>query len=428
MVDQTLLHTENCGVVSTCGKATAIRHWNICGLPTDTLSTENGIILDVAERWPLMIDPQNQASRFIKKLAEQEATNGFDCVKITDGKQFTRALENGIRFGKWVIVESVQETLDPQLEPILQRAVFPLKGQLHIKLGDNVIPYNDQFKLFLITTLPNPHYPPELQVKVTLLNFTVTPRGLQDQMLGLVVAKEAPELEAKKNELEEIEDKILKLLKNAQGDILEDENLINVLSEAKKTSQEINKSIKEQEIVEKEIDEARAGYVPVAFRASILYFCVADLSPIDPMYQFSLLWFVSLFELGIDDAPQSDVLAERLQNINDYFTKCLYGSVCRSLFEKHKLLFSFLLTVNILKGDDKINMDEYRYLVQIGHASKNEYIDNPAPEWLDENAWKRVLAMDNLEIFADFTKAFIDNLAMFKTYYDSIIPHKEKLP
>eukprot|EP01084_Bolivina_argentea_P240874 404517_1 len=196
-----LLHTNECDVVSTCGKQVKIRNWNICGLPTDTLSIENGIILDVCERWPLMIDPQNQASRFIKKLALTCAINGFDCVKISDGKTFTRALENGIRFGKWVIIEGVYESLDPQLEPILQRAVFTLKGQLHIKLGDSTIPYNDQFKLFLLTTLPNPHYPPELQVKVTLLNFTVTPSGLQDQMLGLVVAKEAPELESKKNEL-----------------------------------------------------------------------------------------------------------------------------------------------------------------------------------------------------------------------------------
>ena len=432
-----LRHTEECDVVTTCGKKVKIRNWNICGLPTDTLSIENGIILNVAERWPLMIDPQNQASRFIKKLAEENAINGFDCVKLTDGKTFTRALENGIRFGKWVIVENVFETLDPQLEPILQKAVFPLKGQLHIKLGDNTIPYNDQFKLYLITTLPNPHYPPELQVKVTLLNFTVTPSGLQDQMLGLVVAKEAPELELKKNELvissasmkkqlEEIEDKILKLLKEAKGDILEDENLINVLSEAKNTSKEINIKVKEQEIVEKEIDQARAGYVPVAFRASILYFCVADLSPIDPMYQFSLQWFVSLFEGGIDDAPSSDQLIQRLKNINSFFTQRLYASVCRSLFEKHKLLFSFLLTVNILKGDNKINMNQYRHLVQVGHVPKIE-MENVI-KWLDENTWKRILALENLNIFNGFTKSFIDNQDIFKKYYDSIIPHKESLP
>ena len=107
--------------------------------------------------------------------------------------------------------------------------------------------------------------------------------------------------------------------------------------------------VKEQEIVEKEIDTAREGYIPVAFRSSILYFCVSDLSPVDPMYQFSLQWFIALFENGIDNSPSSDDLSTRLKNINEYFTVSLYQTVCRALFENHKLLFSFLLTINIMK-------------------------------------------------------------------------------
>ena len=167
-----------------------------------------------------------------------------------------------------------------------------------------------------------------------------------------------------------------------------------MLSEAKKTSQEVNAKMTEKEVVEKEIDVARAGYVPVAFRASSLYFCVADLSTIDPMYQFSLQWFVSLYEQGIDDAPASDDaggLQLCLTNINDFFTEMLYGSVCRSLFEKHKLLFSFLLTVNILKGKDQIDLEQYRHLVQVGQVPRVE-AENPT-DWLDENAWRRVLAL-----------------------------------
>lgn len=46
-----------------------------------------------------------------------------------------------------------------------------------IKLGDSVIPYHDDFKLYITTKLPNPHYTPEVSTKVTLVNFTISPRS-----------------------------------------------------------------------------------------------------------------------------------------------------------------------------------------------------------------------------------------------------------
>lgn len=54
---------------------------------------------------------------------------------------------------------------------------------------------------------------------------------------------------------------------------------------------------------ERKIDEARAGYQPVAHHASILYFSVGDMGNIDPMYQYSLPWFVALFVRAIKVLP-----------------------------------------------------------------------------------------------------------------------------
>jgi dynein heavy chain len=54
-----------------------------------------------------------------------------------------------------------------------------------IKIGENSVPYNDLFKFMMTTKLSNPHYPPEIQVKVSLLNFTITSVGLEEQLLGV---------------------------------------------------------------------------------------------------------------------------------------------------------------------------------------------------------------------------------------------------
>lgn len=112
----------------------------------------------------------------------------------------------------------------------------------------------------------------------------------------------------------------------------------------------------ESEVTEKEIDETRESYRPVAYRASLLFFCVVDLATIDPMYQYSLQWFGRLFVSSINASQPSNDIIERVGIINDYFTFNCYENVCRGLFEKHKLLFSFLLTMKILFGDNKIDM------------------------------------------------------------------------
>jgi dynein heavy chain len=68
-----------------------------------------------------------------------------------------------------------------------------------MKIGDSIIPYNKDFKLFLSTTIPNPHYPPETFVKVTIINFGITLNGLEEQMMTLLINNEMPDLEQRKN-------------------------------------------------------------------------------------------------------------------------------------------------------------------------------------------------------------------------------------
>jgi dynein heavy chain len=122
--------------------------------------------------------------------------------------------------------------------------IFKSGGMMCIKLGDSIVEYNHDFRFYITTKLRNPHYLPETSVKVTLLNFMITKEGLADQLLGVVVAQERPDLEQQKNEmvvqgaenkrkLKELEDQILEVLSKSEGNILEDETAIKIISEAK---------------------------------------------------------------------------------------------------------------------------------------------------------------------------------------------------
>lgn len=137
--------------------------------------------------------------------------------KLSD-RDFLRSMENAIRFGKPCLLENVGEELDPALEPVLLKQVslqtwavgrvlgidcqpgqgreqapswyspghsacpshlpqtYKQQGNTVLKLGDTVIPYHEDFRMYITTKLPNPHYTPEIATKLTLINFTLSPR------------------------------------------------------------------------------------------------------------------------------------------------------------------------------------------------------------------------------------------------------------
>uniref|UniRef100_A0A8C5BD67 Dynein, axonemal, heavy chain 12 n=1 Tax=Gadus morhua TaxID=8049 RepID=A0A8C5BD67_GADMO len=418
----------------TLGDPIKIRAWNIAGLPTDSFSIDNGVIVSNSRRWPLMIDPQGQANKWVKN---SEKDNNLSVIKLTDG-DYMRTLENCIQFGTPLLLENVREELDPSLEPLLLKQTFKQGGVDCIRLGESVIEYSQDFRFYITTKLRNPHYLPELATKVSLLNFMITPEGLEDQLLGIMVAKERPELEEERNalilqsatnkkQLKEIEDQILETLESSEGNILEDESAIKVLDSAKLMSNEISKKQQIAEKTEIKIAESREGYRAIAKHSSILFFSIADLANIDPMYQYSLSWFVNLYISSIQDSNKSSILEKRLRYLIDHFTYNLYCNVCRSLFEKDKLLFSFLLCSNLLLAKKEIEYGDLMFLLTGGVGLTNA-TPNPDPSWLQEKSWDEICRASEQPGLAGIKEAFLDNSDSFKTIYDSKEPYNARLP
>jgi dynein heavy chain len=383
-------------------RPTDVREWNIQGLPTDDFSTENGVLVTRGSRWPLMIDPQGQANKWVKNMGRSSR------LRITDPKSgdFLRVLENSIPYGIPVLLQDVEEELDPSLEPLLARAILKQGNRMVIRLGDKDVEFNPDFRLFMTTKLANPRYAPEISTKAAIINFAVKEQGLEDQLLGIVVRKERPDLEEQKDELVvsmaaakrkmvELEDEILRLLSEATGSLLDNEELILTLQTSKTTSEELKQQLLVAEQTEIKIDAAREQYRPCAARASILFFVLNDLASVDPMYQFALDAYIELFHQSIDRSMKSEDVPTRIKALNEYHTYSVYRSTCRGLFEKDKLLFSFQMCVRIMQHARKIHMDEYAFFLRGGQVlDKDVQPPNPCPDWLSERGWDNIYEVD----------------------------------
>ena len=158
---------------------------------------------------------------------------------------------------------------------------------------------------------------------------------------------------------------ILHLLSSAEGSLLDDPTLVDVLQVSKTTSNEVTEQLEIAEETEIQIDAARQGYRPISVRAALLYFILSDLAAVDPMYQFSLQAYVTLFLQSITNSrDKSGIVPElplRLREIIDFHTLQVYKTTCLGLFERHKLLLSFQMCTKILLKDSKIPKPEFKF-------------------------------------------------------------------
>jgi len=429
--------SEGFTMVNFLSKPTDVRFWNIQGLPQDDFSTENGILTVRGTRWPLMIDPQRQGNKWVK------AMEGPNDLKIIDLKMsdFLRTVENAITFGNPVLLQDIEQEIDPSLEPVLGKQVVMVKNRLVIKLGDKELDYNTDFKLYITTRLGNPHYTPEISTKTTLTNFSVKQQGLEDQLLGLLVAKERPDLAKQKNELVmnlasgrkqivDLEDEILRLLSEVKGSLLDDADLLIALEKSKVTSEEVTAQISEAMEVEVIIDVAREVYRPGANLAAVLFFVLADLTKVDPMYQFSLDAYTDLYGMSIDDAPRNSIVTERVKALNECHTYAVYRNTCRALFEKHKLLFSFLMTCRIKVNEDALDEAELDFLLRGGSVlDKSSQPPNPCADWVDEATWDHLTEVSKLlPAFAGLDASFEQYGRDWKHWFGVESPETEELP
>uniref|UniRef100_A0A8D3CJW0 Dynein axonemal heavy chain 11 n=1 Tax=Scophthalmus maximus TaxID=52904 RepID=A0A8D3CJW0_SCOMX len=402
--------------------------WHNQGLPNDRMSTENAAILTTSERWPLIIDPQQQGIKWIRNRLGSKLR-----VVQLGQKGYLDVIEQALSSGETVLIENLPEKVDPVLEPLLGRNT--IKRGRYIQIGGKFCEYNNDFKLILHTKLANPHFPPELQAQTTLINFAVTPVGLEEQLLGQVVSQERPDLEALKMtlttqqnhfkiELKRLEDDLLSRLSAACGNFLGDISLVEQLENTKTTAAHIQHKVVEARENETKINEARELYRPAAERASLLFFIITDLSKINPMYQYSLKTFNSVFNKAMARAEWDEDVRTRVHTLAEAITYYVFLYTCQGLFERDKLTFLSHTAFQILLKQGLVDAEELDFLLRFPvEASKQSPVS-----FLSPHTWGAIKTISTMDDFIGLDRDIESSPKRWRKVVESSCPERERLP
>ncbi|XP_031792253.1 dynein heavy chain 10, axonemal isoform X1 [Piliocolobus tephrosceles] len=403
-----------------------ISRWGSQGLPPDDLSVQNGILTTRASRFPLCIDPQQQALNWIKRKEEK---NNLRVASFND-PDFLKQLEMSIKYGTPFLFRDVDEYIDPVIDNVLEKNIKVSQGRQFIILGDKEVDYDSNFRLYLNTKLANPRYSPSVFGKAMVINYTVTLKGLEDQLLSVLVAYERRELEEQrehliqetsenKNLLKDLEDSLLRELATSTGNMLDNVDLVHTLEETKSKATEVSEKLKLAEKTALDIDRLRDGYRPAARRGAILFFVLSEMALVNSMYQYSLTAFLEVFGLSLKKSLPDSILMKRLRNIMDTLTFNIYNYGCTGLFERHKLLFSFNMTIKIEQAEGRVPQEELDFFLK-GNISLEKSRRKKPCAWLSDQGWEDIILLS--EMFSDSFGRLPDdvenNQTVWQEWYD----------
>ncbi|XP_008581746.1 PREDICTED: cytoplasmic dynein 2 heavy chain 1-like, partial [Galeopterus variegatus] len=387
--------------------------WKSEGLPSDDLSIENALVILQSRVCPFLIDP----------------SSFFATIKNVKDSNFITALELAVRFGKTLIIQEV-DGVEPVLYPLLRRDLVAQGPRYVVQIGDKIIDYNEEFRLFLSTRNPNPFIPPDAASIVTEVNFTTTRSGLRGQLLALTIQHEKPDLEEqktkllqeeedKKIQLAKLEESLLETLATSQGNILENKDLIESLNQTKSSSALIQESLEESYKLQISLDHERDAYLPLAESASKMYFIISDLSKINNMYRFSLAAFLRLFQRALQNKQDSENMEQRIQSLISSLKHMVYEYICRCLFKADQLMFA----LHFVRGMHPELFQENEWDTFTGvvvgdmlrKADSQQRIRDQLPSWIDqERSW--AVAMLKIALPSLYQTLCFEDVALWRPY------------
>ncbi|CBZ27076.1 putative dynein heavy chain, cytosolic [Leishmania mexicana MHOM/GT/2001/U1103] len=344
---------KDLSVTEYLSPATQQLAWEEAGLPKDRLNIDNAVIMHRSQRYVLLIDPTDLAAHFVLRY--------YGAQKITKTSfsrpGYVKQLEMAVRFGYPILMEDA-EHLDPAVAPLLNGEVR-CHGTRHItRIGPHEVDLAPSFHLFLHTRNPNFQPPPDLAGQVCMVNFTVTLSSLQSQCLHYTLLHERPDVDAKRSKLLKaqgeyqlrlrvLEEKLLTRIAEAEGSLLDNNALIESLTELKEEATCIAGDIADSENSMREIRGVEDMYRPIATVVAQAHFALQRFEALSPYYCYDVRFVLRVLDDALQALPATSTPAAdgglRLQQLTYGVFVLLHRRVVRGMFHEDHLVWALRL-------------------------------------------------------------------------------------
>ena len=181
---------------------------------------------------------------------------------------------------------------------------------------------------------------------------------------------------------------------------MDDDELIEVLRISKITSAEVRDKLDFAAETEIKITNAREEYRPVAFRGSIMYFLIVEMSLVNVMYQTSLKQFLVQFDLSLANSKKSPIASKRIANVIEYLTENVFLYSARGFYEQDKFLYALLLTLKIDLNRGSISFEQFNTFIKGGASLDMNSVDPKPKKWILDSTWLNLVQLSRLPSFS----------------------------
>lgn len=406
--------------------------WQVCGLPCDPDSIENAALMEISERWPLMVDPQHVGSQLIKRLGGAGLCDLAVCTAYDPG--LLRAVEVALGAGTWLLIEEVSARLGGGLDQLLARnwSRQP-SGGWEVKLGSKVVPWSAGFRLFLASSSAVAPLPHQLCAALTVIDFSITPAALEERLRSAAQDREgvgqerrdvelAASITCMRRDLARREEATLQMLACCEGVVLQDDAQTRALLAHLDAAEQLMSA----DTVSQHTT-ARDDATPLAKFLADLFRLTARLECIDPMYQFSLQWLEGLVANSVSNLAGAARMEPRMNTIRRTLARKLLSATARAISQAHRLPFALCVVLKI-QGEKQRSAAELEFLIT-GASAQGELppTRTERPSFLTSGEWAKVESLSALPGFDGLAGTMGDEPG-WQHVYNALEPWTATLP